>query len=71
MGTFPSRVHIIEIVGCVMIVMIFNTDSALAGGIVYTLGYLFNMAALATLVVFFVNVIFTKIRSVGLGEPDV
>jgi hypothetical protein len=70
MGTFPTRVHKIVIVGWVMLSMIANMEAAFAGGFGYTLGYILGMAAMATLVVFFVSVIIRKVRSLGSTDPD-
>jgi len=70
MGTFPSRVHKIVIVGWVMLSLIANMEAAFAGGFGYTFGYILGMAAMATLVVFFASVIIGKVRSLASAEPD-
>jgi hypothetical protein len=70
MGTFPSRVHKIVIVGWVMLSLIANMDPAFEGGLSYTFGYILGMTAMATLVVFFASVVIGKVRSLGSTEPD-
>jgi len=70
MGTFPTRVHKIVIVGWVMLSLIANMGAAFGGGLGYTLGYILGMTAMATLVVFFASAIIGKVRSLGSTEPD-
>ena len=51
MGTFPTKLHKMVIVGSVMLSLIANMEAAFDGGLGYTLGYIFGMAGMATLVV--------------------
>jgi len=70
MGTFPTRLHKIVIVGWVMLTFIANMGAAFEGGLGYTLGYIVGMFAMATLVVFITSLIIGKVRSLGSPEPD-
>ena len=70
MGTFPTRLHKIVIVGWVMLTFIANMGAAFEGGLGYTLGYILGMFAMATLVVFIASLIIGKVRSLRSQETE-